>query len=107
MQISNASSPSLSKLGLGLAEASFPEDQRILRPQHNWRAGGLNYSARSSTGRGSMSSGNTPTREINWRILGNGEKTEGEALIVLYANRAAYVRRIDILFGQNNGPACT
>jgi hypothetical protein len=64
-----------------------------------------------------MSSGNAPTRrrttdeiktllelpfrsaEINWRVLRDCEKTEGEARIVLYANRAAYVRRLDILFG--------
>ena len=64
-----------------------------------------------------MSSENTPTHkrttdeiktllelpfravEITWRVLGDGEKTEGEARIIPYAYRAAYMRRLDILFG--------
>ena len=64
-----------------------------------------------------MSSENTPTQkrttdeiktllelpfraaEITWRVLGDGEKTEGEARIIPYAYRAAYTRRLDILFG--------
>ena len=64
-----------------------------------------------------MSSENTPTQkrttdeiktllelpfraaEITWRVLGDGEKTEGEGRIIPYAYRAAYVRRLDILFG--------
>ena len=64
-----------------------------------------------------MSSENTPTQkrttdeiktllelpfraaEITWRVLGDGEKTEGEARIIPYAYRAAYMRRLDILFG--------
>jgi hypothetical protein len=68
-----------------------------------------------------MSSGNTVTHkrttdeiknllelpfraaEINWRVLGDGEKTEGEARIIPYAYRAAYVRRLDILFGPGVG----
>jgi hypothetical protein len=37
--------------------------------------------------------------EITWRVLGDGEKTEGEARIIPYAYRAAYMRRLDILFG--------
>ena len=64
-----------------------------------------------------MSSENTPTQkrttdeiktllelpfraaEITWRVLGDGERTEGEARIIPYAYRAAYMRRLDILFG--------
>ncbi len=64
-----------------------------------------------------MSSGNTSTHkhttdeiktllelpfraaEITWRVLGDGEKTEGETRIIPYAYRAAYMRRLDILFG--------
>ena len=64
-----------------------------------------------------MSSENTPTQkrttdeiktllelpfraaEITWRVLGDGEKTDGEARIIPYAYRAAYMRRLDILFG--------
>jgi hypothetical protein len=64
-----------------------------------------------------MSSGNTTTHkhttdeiktllelpfraaEITWRVLGDGERTEGETRIIPYANRAAYMRRLDILFG--------
>ena len=64
-----------------------------------------------------MSSENTPTHkhttdeiktllelpfraaEITWRVLGDGEKTEGETRIIPYAYRAAYMRRLDILFG--------
>jgi hypothetical protein len=64
-----------------------------------------------------MSSENTPTQkrttdeiktllelpfraaEITWRVLGDGEKTEGQARIIPYAYRAAYMRRLDILFG--------
>ena len=64
-----------------------------------------------------MSSGNTPTHkhttdeiktllelpfraaEITWRVLGDGERTEGETRIIPYAYRAAYMRRLDILFG--------
>jgi len=37
--------------------------------------------------------------EIAWRVLGDGEKTEGEARIIPYAYRAAYMRRLDTLFG--------
>ena len=37
--------------------------------------------------------------EITWRVLGDGERTEGEARIIPYAYRAAYMRRLDILFG--------
>ena len=37
--------------------------------------------------------------EITWRVLGDGEKTEGEARIIPYAYRAAYMRRLDTLFG--------
>jgi hypothetical protein len=37
--------------------------------------------------------------EITWRVLGDGEKTEGEARIIPYAYRAAYMRRLDELFG--------
>jgi hypothetical protein len=64
-----------------------------------------------------MSSGNTSTHkhttdeiktllelpfraaEITWRVLGDGERTEGETRIIPYAYRAAYMRRLDILFG--------
>jgi hypothetical protein len=64
-----------------------------------------------------MSSGNTTTHkhttdeiktllelpfraaEITWRVLGDGERTEGETRIIPYAYRAAYMRRLDILFG--------
>ena len=64
-----------------------------------------------------MSSGNTTTpkhttdeiktllelpfraAEITWRVLGDGERTEGETRIIPYAYRAAYMRRLDILFG--------
>lgn len=64
-----------------------------------------------------MSSENTPTHkhttdeiktllelpfraaEITWRVLGDGERAEGEARIIPYAYRAAYMRRLDILFG--------
>jgi hypothetical protein len=37
--------------------------------------------------------------EITWRVLGDGERAEGEARIIPYAYRAAYMRRLDILFG--------
>jgi hypothetical protein len=37
--------------------------------------------------------------EITWRVLGDGEKTEGEARIIPYAYRTAYMRRLDTLFG--------
>jgi hypothetical protein len=37
--------------------------------------------------------------EITWRVLGDGEKTDGEARIIPYAYREAYMRRLDILFG--------
>jgi hypothetical protein len=37
--------------------------------------------------------------EITWRVLGDGEKTEGEARIIPYAYREAYMRRLDTLFG--------
>jgi hypothetical protein len=37
--------------------------------------------------------------EITWRVLGDGEKTDGEARIIPYAYRAAYMRRLDALFG--------
>jgi len=37
--------------------------------------------------------------EITWRVLGDGERTEGETRIIPYAYRAAYMRRLDILFG--------
>jgi hypothetical protein len=37
--------------------------------------------------------------EITWRVLGDGERAEGEARIIPYAYRAAYTRRLDILFG--------
>jgi hypothetical protein len=62
-----------------------------------------------------MSSGNTDKRttdeiktllelpfrasEITWRVLGDGERTQGEARIIPYAYRAAYMRRLDSLFG--------
>src|SRR6266542_657632 len=51
-----------------------------------------------------MSSGNTTTHkhttaEITWRVLGDGERTEGEARIIPYAYRAAYMKRLDSLFG--------
>jgi len=37
--------------------------------------------------------------EITWRVLGEGEKSEGEARIIPYAYREAYMRRLDTLFG--------
>ncbi len=37
--------------------------------------------------------------EITWRVLGDGERTEGEAHIIPYAYRAAYMKRLDSLFG--------
>jgi hypothetical protein len=37
--------------------------------------------------------------EITWRVLGDGERAEGEARIIPYAYRAAYMRRLDTLFG--------
>ncbi len=37
--------------------------------------------------------------EITWRVLGDGERTEGEARIIPYAYRAAYMKRLDSLFG--------
>jgi hypothetical protein len=37
--------------------------------------------------------------EITWRVLGDGERAEGEARIIPYAYRAAYMRRLDALFG--------
>lgn len=37
--------------------------------------------------------------EITWRVLGDGERAQGEARIIPYAYRAAYMRRLDILFG--------
>jgi hypothetical protein len=62
-----------------------------------------------------MSSGNTDKRttdeiktllelpfrasEITWRVLGDGERIEGEARIIPYAYRAAYMKRLDSLFG--------
>ncbi len=37
--------------------------------------------------------------EISWRVLGDGEKADGEARIIPYAQRSAYMRRLDTLFG--------
>ena len=37
--------------------------------------------------------------EIAWRVLGDGERAEGEARIIPYAYRSAYMRRLDTLFG--------
>ena len=37
--------------------------------------------------------------EITWRVLGDGERAEGEARIIPYAYREAYMRRLDALFG--------
>ena len=69
-----------------------------------------------------MSSGNTSTHkyttdeiktllelpfraaEITWRVLGDGEKTEGQARIIPYAYRAAYMRRSTSCSAQEVGP---
>src|SRR6266511_3765083 len=37
--------------------------------------------------------------EITWRVLGDGERTEGETRIIPYAYKAAYMTRLDSLFG--------
>jgi len=37
--------------------------------------------------------------EITWRVLGDGEKADGEARIIPYAQRSAYMRCLDTLFG--------